>query len=202
MIFTDLRDEFFARGTEYLEEDAEGIARADRWLNQAYREICGLHAWPFLEATASGPAPLVIPTLRRIRYVRLTDKPWFYLGATTEEDLIGDGIDLTAEGFSSVYYVTGGNTVHVAAISSDSIDVGYITRIAPLSGTDVPIFDEEYHLLIVDRAMIKAYHDNEDFDSAAALREEFNSEIQAMAEDYQVYTRDVFYIDPGDPYDG
>ena len=202
MTFDELKSELYARGTDYLSEDGEGVVRAERWLNQAYREICGLHAWPFLEDTASGPAPLSIPTLRRIRYVRMTDTPWYHLSPSTEEDLIGEGVDLTASGFPSVYYVTGGNIVNVAAATTDSIDVGFIKRVAPLSGSEEPIFDEEYHNIIIDRAMIKAYQDSDNFEAAAALREEFNSEIQAMAEDYQIYTRDVFFIDPGDPYDG
>jgi hypothetical protein len=200
--FSELKVELYARGTDYLSEDGEGVVRAERWLNQAYREICGLHAWPFLEDFAQGAAPLSIPTLRRIRYVRLTDQPWYHLNFSTEEELIEDGNDLTTAGTPEYYYVTAGNIVRVQPAGAVSIDVGFIKRVQPMTGTDVPIFDEEYHDLIVDRAMIKAYNDSDNFEAATALREEFNSEVQAMAEDYQIYTRDVFYLDPGDPFDG
>jgi hypothetical protein len=35
-----LRTEFWARGFDYLSEDAAGIARTDRWLNQSHFSIC------------------------------------------------------------------------------------------------------------------------------------------------------------------
>lgn len=194
MDFAELKTEFYARGADYLSEDGADVTRAERWLNQAYREICNLHAWSFLQAEATGVPPLSIPTLRRVRFVRLTTQPWYPLAYTTEEEAVSEGLDLTATGTPGYYYVKGG-FVYTAPLTSESITVSYLQRIQPLTGTDVPIFDEEYHNLIVDRAMIKAYQDSDNYEAAAALREDWNSSIQAMVEDYLVETRDLFFIE-------
>jgi hypothetical protein len=202
MNLSELKTEFYARGADYLSEDGAGVTRAERWLNQAYREICGLHAWPFLEDEASGTPPLSIPTLRRVRFVRATAKPWHALIYTTEDELVQDGLDLTQTGTPEYYYIKGASAVHTAPDSTESIDVGFTKRVAPMTGTDEPLFDEEYHNLIVDRAVIKMYQDADEFEAAVALREEFNNEVQGMAEDYQVVTRDVFYMAVENPTDG
>lgn len=195
MDFSELKTEFYARGTDYLSEDGEGVARAERWLNQAYREICNLHPWPFLWVSVTGTGgQIAIADLRRVVYVQ--DASGYYLQPTSVEQLINeDGItDLTTTGTPAYWYRdnTGIKTYPVGG----NLSATYVKRVAPLTGTDSPIFDEEYHNLIVDRAMIKAYQDGDNFEAAAALREEFNSEIQAMVEDYQVYTGDLFFIDP------
>lgn len=195
MDFSELKVEFYARGTDNLSEDGPGVVRAERWLNQAYREICNLHPWPFLHATTSGTGGEVsIPDVRRIIYV--TDVEGNYLQPTTIEQLVNsDGVtNLSTTGTPDYWYLD--NTILKTFPVGDSINVRYIKRVGPLTGTDVPLFDEEYHTLIVDRAMIKAYQDSDNFEAAAALREEFNSEVQAMVEDYQVYTADLFFIDP------
>lgn len=202
MNFSELKTEFYARGTDYLSVDAAGVTRAELWLNEAYREICGLHAWPFLDDEASGTPPLSIPTLRRVRYVRLTNRAWWTLIDSTEEDLIQDGYDLTQTGLPEYYYIKGGNEIRTAPKATESITVGFIKRIDPLSGTQTPLFDEEYHGIIVDRAMIKAYIDTAEFTLAAELRNEYNQRVQGMVEDYQINTRDVSFLDPGLPYDG
>lgn len=218
MTFAELKTEFFARGTDYLEEDAAGIARAARWLNQAYREICNLQPWPFLTAEVVGSSltltqggaglpptgGLAVPGLRRIRYV--TDgSTGAYPGAPLKkvlmEDLLRDGYDLTLSGSPDYYYVLNGTAVASYPLGS-SIRVGYIKRTDPMvADADEPLFDEEYHDLIVDRAMIKAYKDSDNFEAASSLREEYNAGLAAMAEDYMLDSRDVQYIDVN-PYDG
>lgn len=197
MNFSELKDELFARGTNYLEEDAESEARAERWLNQAYREILNLHAWPFLQSTATGVTDdgfVSVPDLRRIRFVQdVSESPARKLNRVSLDDLANDGEDLTETGDPDWYYVDNGNIVRTFP-SGGTIKVYYIKRVDPLSGTDTPVFDEEYHNLIVDKAMIKAYIDNDNFEAAAALREEFNAQVAAMAEDYLLDSREVQFI--------
>lgn len=203
MIFTDLREELFARGTDYLEEDAAGIARADRWLNQGYREILNLHAWRFLHAFVlgtEGAGTAAVPDLRRIRYVTNTDGvtpgiPGHPLQPTTDEDLVDEGQDLAQTGTPETFYVATNNII-VAHPVGGTIRVDYVKRVPPMSGTDEPVFDEEYHPIIVDKAMVKAYVDSDNFEAAAALKLEINEQLNAMAEDYMLAERQVQFLKP------
>lgn len=201
MNFSELKDELYARGTDYLTEDAAGVARAERWLNQGYREILNLQAWPFLQAVATGTAGagfVSVPDLRRILFV--TDVigtdgtvPGRPLVRASREDLVYEEKNLSQTGTPDNYYVQGGNSVQ-AWPKGGTIRVDYIKRVSPMTGTDTPLFLEEYHNLIVDRAMMKAYVDSDNYETTAALKAEFDAGVSAMAEDYQVDSREVSYI--------
>lgn len=205
MNFAELKTEFYARGTDYLNEDAAGVARAERWLNQAYREILNLHSWSFLNATATGAAgagSVNVPDLRKILFVADASSgsnPGRPLKRVSIEDLAAEGADLALTGTPEWYWVEG-TTIYGYPFGG-TIAVRYIKRVDPMTGTDTPVFDEEYHNLIVDRAMIKAYIDSDNFEAANALRAEVNLALAAMAEDYLLVSREVQYI-PVDPYDG
>lgn len=195
MNFTEIRDEFFARGTDYLDEDAAGNARADRWLNQAYREILNLHAWPFLQASQTSAPPVSIPDLRRILNVYISSTN-VSLQRTTVEELRGQDLDLGLTGDPELYYTDSGIAVYTYPVTTLQVTVRYIKRVSPLSGTDTPLFDEQYHDLIVDRAMMKAYKDSDNFEARAALKEEYDAGVLSMAEDYQIDSREVMYLEP------
>lgn len=207
MNFSELKTEFYARGFDYLSEDAAGVARAERWLNQAYREVLNLQAWPFLVVTTTGSAgagTVSIPDLRKIMWVRDVSSGGsnYPLQHILVQDLMAElGVDLTQTGTPSYYYVEGGSQVKTWLVGG-TIEVRYIQRVAPLTGTADPVFDEEYHNLIVDRAVMKAYIDSDNFEAAAAEKAEFDAGILAMTEDYLMDSRETSYIDVGDPYDG
>lgn len=190
-----MEQELFARGANYLEESAEETARADRWLNQGYREIINLHAWPFLQASATSAPPVSIPDLRRILnvYVGSSNQPLKYVSI---EDLRHEGLDLSTTGTPEYYYIGSGNSVHTYPVTTESITARYIKRVNPLSGTEEPIFDEEYHNLIVDKAMVKVYQDSDNFEAAAALQTSIDTALQSMGEDYMVLSRDMQFIEP------
>jgi hypothetical protein len=206
MNFEEMKQELYARGTDYLEEDADGVARAERWLNQAYRKILNLQAWPFLQASAQGIGGdgfVTIPDLRKIMVVadssQFASRP---LQRSTYEELAAAyGVELTRTGTPEYYYLFGTDTIYVFPVGG-AIFVQYIKRVEPLTGTDTPIFDEEYHNLIVDGAMIYAYRDGDNFEAAAALQAEWNLDLASMAEDYMLNSREPLYIQVVDPYDG
>lgn len=206
MNFSELKDELFARGTDYLEEDAAGIARAERWINQAYRRILNLQAWPFLQAVATGPAGegyVQINDLRKIRYVvDLTNGPTSGrpLSRRTREDLTLAGEDVDIEGTPESYFVEQGIFVQ-GWPRGGTIQVYYVKRVDPLTGTDSPLFDEEYHDIIIDLAMMKAYKDSDNFEALAATKQEAKEALDAMVNDYMLDSRDVQFIDVY-PYDG
>lgn len=200
MNFTELKTELFSRGLNYLEESAAEIARAESWLNIAYRQVCNLQAWSFLEASSSGPAPLTIPDLRKVEYVQLPDGT--PLDKATRREIVREGNILTDTGTPQAYYLTGGTVVNVWPVTTTNVTVTYFKRIAPLSGTDTPIFDDEYHNIIVDKAMLLGYTDSDNFEARAALNEQINETLAAMAEDYLLTDPSPSYIEVVDPQDG
>lgn len=203
MNFAELKAELFARGSNYLEEDADGVARAERWLNQAYQDILSLQVWPFLQvsAVAAGVGqPVSVPDLRKIRFVTDVEGespslPGRPLDRAILENLVDDGLDLSTTGTPALYYTTTGNFV-VPYPLGGLLRVDYIKRVSPLSGTDSPIFDSQYHDLIIDKAMVKVYKDSDNMEQAAAVKEEYNEGVAAMAEDYMVESREPEYIEP------
>lgn len=200
MNFAELKTELFARGLNYLEESAAEVARAEFWLNTGYREVCNLQNWSFLEATATGPAPLSVPDFRKAEYVLGSDG--LPLTKTTRRDLVRDGWKLTDTGTPIFYYLTQGTIFNVAPVSTSNITVAYFKRIAPMTGTDVPVFDEEYHNVIVDKAMLLGYTDSDNFEARAALEAQINSTLAAMSEDYLLTDPSPSYIEVVDPQDG
>jgi hypothetical protein len=199
---TELRTELYARGTDYFDEDAAGVTRATAFLNQAYRRILNAQPWVFLEDTATGTAPLTIADLRRVKWVRhaTTFAP---LKREDETELVSEGVDLSYEGVPQFYYLTSPTVIATVPTNGDSIEVKYIKRVDALSdGADEPVFDEEYHNLIVDGAMIKAYIDQDNYEAAQALKGEFAEVLAAMREDYVLVSPEPQYIRVVDPYDG
>lgn len=203
MNFNELKAELFDRGTNYLDEDAAGQARVERWLNIAYRLILNVHSWPFLQTNATGAEGagfVSVPDLRKLLIVSDVEgtdglAPGIKLTRTTIEELVDRGENLALTGVPEEYYVLDGTQVRSFPLGG-TIRVDYVRRVAPLSGTDVPVFDEEYHNLIVDRAMMMAYVDSDNFEARSALKEEYDDNLRAMAEDYQLDSREVNYLTP------
>lgn len=203
MTFDELVQELFARGANYLDEDSESQARAERWINAAYREILNLHVWPFLQTSivgADGAGFVEVADLRRLLIVsdvQGTDgsQPGSKLDRTTLEDLARLDQDISDTGTPESYYVLSGTTVRAFPLGG-TIRADYVRRVPPMTTGQSPIFDEEYHDLIVDRAFIKVYKDSDNFEAAQALRAEYDEGVRAMAEDYQLESVDVTYITP------
>lgn len=204
-----MKTELFARGTNYLEEDAASEARADRWLNDAYREILNLHAWPFLEAEATGAGGgvgyVALTDLRKIRFVfNISTTPPTKLARISLDDLVGEDTIYSRAGTPAYYYVENNSATEMAVTAypvGGQIKVWYYKRVADLSGSDEPLFDEQYHNLIVDKAMIMAYNDSDNFEAADRLNAQVNVRLAAMAEDYMLNSRELEFVQV-DPYDG
>lgn len=157
--------------------------------------------WPFLVASASGTTPLVIADLRRIQnawYGATSENP---LQVVSQAELLEDGLDLSDTG-TPIYIYSTPTGLNVYPTTTGNISVIYIKRVNPLTGTDTPIFDEEYHPLIVDKAMIRAYIDGDNYEAAAALKAILDENLAAMTEDYMLTSRGPSYIQVVDPYDG
>lgn len=179
MNFGELKAELQARGFDYIPE-----ARLGRWINRGYQRLCEENQWPFLRASTTGTAdtPIEVSDLRQIIEVIDTDNGRAISG---EDERAIRRIDpnLTRYGNPEAWFLTNNEiTVWPAEGSSASILVQYLKVPATLvSSTDTPIVPDRYHNLIVDAAVILALRDDEEWEQAAALKSQYDEEVNIMA---------------------
>lgn len=166
--FTDLLDELYARGYDYLNQDSAGRARAGRWINQSYAELALEEEWPFRLTTTSGAAPLTITDLDQVLSVTDTNNDDFELDELTERELTV--WDLTTTG-TPIYYYRDNLRVRVWPVSTTTISVRYFALPTDLvSATDTTLVPKRYMNTIVDGAVMRAAADR-DNDRAVTLAE-------------------------------
>lgn len=169
LTLSTLLTEFYARGFDYLNDGGAGVTRATRWINDAMHAIDEIDRWPYLEATASGAAPLSVTDLGEIETVvdTTTNTVLEYM---SREAVVDYYTDPSATGTPSVYYVTGGNTVAVYPTrTSGSITVRYFKTGPDLSsGSDAPLMPDRFRMAIVEYAVAAALRDKSNYQEAAA----------------------------------
>lgn len=180
MDFSQLLDDLYGHGLDYLADTAENEERAKRWINQAYLEACATARYPFLEETSTGSAPLTISDLDTV--ISVGDPTSHrYLNDTTEAALTAQVGDLTATGTPMLWYLTGGDTVTCYPSYTGSITVRYYKVPAELdNGSDAPIIPSAYHDVITLGALRRAAIDNQAFETASFYRQEWDSRVQDM----------------------
>lgn len=203
MNFTEIVAEVGSRGAEDV------VARTESWVNFAYRKIVNAYEWPFTIEEATGTAGAGTVTISDFRRAIVvgdisdgSEAPGRRLKKITYEEIAEDiqAEDITTTGTPEFWWLDG--DVIKTFPSGGTVFVRYHKRVAPLSGVQEPIFDEEYHQLIVDRAMVEVYKDTEEFKAASALLSDYFANLVDMAKDYQVYSREHSYIQHPNPYDG
>lgn len=181
MNFSDLQTEVFGRGYEYLNDGGTGLARVQRWINQAYKRISREEEWPWTYADASGAPPLTISDLRSVLSVTdsTNDNP---LQRVDRRDLVEMYPDLPDTGTPEYFYRDSQTSIKVyPANTSISLSVRYCKAPADLTGTDTPLVPADYHDLIVDGAVLYAKKDDDTFDQ---LLQTFEQGLQQMRADY------------------
>lgn len=206
MTFADLKTELVARGA------SNDTTRNGQWINQAYRKIHNAYDWPFAEVSATGSAgagTVTVSSLRKVEYVgdvtgiSTFGAPGRRLHKITRTELVEEfGVEDLDEAGTPEYWYRSGGTVIKAYPLGGTIHVSGYGRASELTGTDSPPFDEEYHLLIVDRAMVYVYNDADEHKSARERLAQFQLDLIDMAKDYMVYSREGSYIQVVDPRDG
>lgn len=195
--------EMTARGAE------NDSTRNGRWLNRAYREIINRTDLPLARTTVVGSAgagSVSVPSLRKVIAVFDTTGSRFRpLDRITFEDLTTDPMmlveDIASTGTPQYWYYDGSTGVISTWPVGGTITAMIYKRVDELTGPDTPVFDEEYHLLIVDRAMVEVYKDNDEQDHASAAMQDFERALGLMIRDYMVNSREHDYV-LVDPYDG
>lgn len=179
--FADLQTEFYARGFDYLNDAGAGTARAKQWINDAVHAICEEAAWPFLEATATGTAPLTISDLREVLYVVDTAQK-LRLRHSDARDVVDLDPDVTTSGTPAIYWIDGLTTLKVwQTNTANTLSVRYIKVPTDLSAdADVPVVPARYRSTIIDIAAARALEDSSNHDEAARLRQVAALDIERM----------------------
>jgi hypothetical protein len=180
--FSEIRQELKDRGFDHAASTNNN--RVDRWVNQSYQSICDSQQWAFLEADASGSAPLTVSDLRAVlSVVDSTQKrqlPWI-----NRQTLIKQyDTDLTTTGTPTCWYQDAQYVIDVyPANTSDTISVHYLKIPTTLSGdTDEPVFDSRFHDVIVDGAVVRGYKDTDQWEAAQQAQAYFALELQRMSQ--------------------
>lgn len=171
-----MRTELQARGVTDLSN-----SRANQFLNDAYHSLCEMEAWPFLETTASGSAPLTVSDLRAVLYVLDTSND-LQLAPGDARDLSYNDPDFaTTTGSPNSYWIDG-SAVKVYPVSTVTLSVRYLKVPADLSADgDTPVVPTRYHQLIVDLAQVKVLgRDRDNPELVAGLRQEVDRDLAQM----------------------
>lgn len=176
--FADLKTELTNQGFDYLTSTQQGD-----YINTAYQEVCGLAAWPFLEAsTTSHTSGTSIADIRQVLYVRdpTTDRRLQASDARTLVDWYGS---LTDTGDPEFWYFDGQTTLKTYPVNaSRELTVSYVKFPADLTGTDQPAIPLRYRMVIVDGAACIAHLENGDYEAEQARRAVWQRRVDMMSQ--------------------
>lgn len=176
--FADLKTELTNQGFDYLTSTQQGD-----YINTAYQEVCGLAAWPFLEASStSHTSGTSISDIRQVLYVRdpTADR---VLKASDARSLIDWYGSLSDTGDPEFWYFDGQTTIKTYPVNaSRQLTVSYIKFPADLSGTDQPVIPLRYRMVIVDGAACFAHLENGDYEAEQARRAVWQRRVDLMSQ--------------------
>lgn len=171
----EARTEFFARGFDYL-----SATRANAYLSRSLAAL-SVDTWPWLEATATGTAPLTITNLRAVlSAIDSTTKT--VLRPMDRRTLTDAYPDLTETGPPVYWYREDLTSLKVyPANTADTITVRYIAHETEItSDATSPLMPVRHHNVWVDRAVYEAYCDSDNFESANMLKNKIDNEVMEM----------------------
>lgn len=184
-----LRAQLRARGfTDY--DDGE----CDRLLNTAYMEICDMEDWPFLEQGTSGPAPLSIPSLRKVVSVQnATSKK--HIERMDRSYVIASNLDPQQPGDPLFYWIYDGE-IHTWPVGG-TLSVRFF-RVPPklTSGADEPMIPDRFRdIIVLGAARVGMLDDSAPEDLADYSREyERRLEVMRQALLYQHYEAQTIQV--------
>lgn len=205
MTTTEMVTELVARGAEV------DTTRNEQFLNLAYKELWNAYEWPFSLAEVTGSAGAGFVTepsdFRKASYV--TDKsggtvPGRPLDQINMEDLQEDYKfeDFAKTGTPEFWYRDPLLARIVTYPVGGTVYMRYWKRAATTTGATSMLVPAEYHMLIVDRALVEVYKDNDEQANAEKQLAFFDRQRLQMADDFGLISRATGYINVGTPYDG
>lgn len=176
----EIRDEVIASGAENIMKEPGGEARINRWIQQSYRELCDHKPWPFLFDSDEGVAPLTIDNLGHVVAVVDVAARNELEPITINQLLLGDPTQ-TGTGRPEYWFSEDGETIKVTPTQAGLL-VRVLFRIKPalLEDDDEPIFDVDYHDIIVTRTRVKVYKATDNLEAAAEMLKDYERERDGM----------------------
>jgi hypothetical protein len=173
----DLQTELYARGYDHLMQDATGVARGLRWINQAYAELVLEELWPFRLNTATGAAPLSITDLDQVLTVIDTSNDNRELEQATEFEMTV--FDLTGTG-DALWWYRDNLQIKTYPVGG-TLSVRYYSLPTELvSSSDTTLVPERYMNVIVDGAVRRAAADRDNPDAVALAEAERQRGLDLM----------------------
>lgn len=184
MNFGEAQTEMYARGFDYLNQDAAGRTRAKRFIVEAYLEdVCANEPWDFLRASTSSTAPLTITDLDTVISARdeTNDRQLDVVDAGYLEDQFGD---LTETGTATFLYFTGETALTTFPLDTGAtIGVKYFKiPTEPSADDDTFLVPSRWHGIIIDFAVVRAYVDSDNFEAAQWLENRAQVRLAKMRE--------------------
>lgn len=175
----DLQTELYARGYDHLAQDAAGVARGLRWINQAVAELTLEEKWPFRLSTATGAAPLSITTLDSVLSVIDTGNSDAELVEMTERELVGQGVVLADTGTPQYWYR---DSLQIKTYPvGGTLSVRYWTLPTDLaSPTDQTLIPARFMDAIVDGVVRRAAKDRDNWETVGGAEQERQRGLELM----------------------
>ena len=187
MDFSGLKDEFAARGVDYLSDERRG-----QYINWARGRLDAAKPWPYRKTSGTGTAGAGLFTADDLGVpymVQDSRNGLCPLRPCDELELRRCYGDLSFAGTPWAYYVAHvGDTRTVTAYPVGGTLVVYYLITTPdlASPTDTPLSPDRYHGLIVDMAVQMAYRDSDDHAMAEQLQVWIDRQTQSMVDDLLV----------------
>lgn len=185
--YLQLRTAVLNSGTNYVTSETAG-----RFVNSALTEIYTAEPWPFLEATTTLATPANISDLGRVLSINTSDGT--SLRYAPRGRLTDQGFVLSTQGSPTNWYFEG-TTIQAYPASTGLLTIRYIRLPVPLlADGDLMALPDQHVQLVIDGALIHAMKEDEAFDEAAALRQEFNVAIENLRQFYSQRSFDSDFI--------
>lgn len=190
----DLQTELYARGYDYLQQDAAGIARGLRWINQAVAELTLEELWPFRLNTATGAAPLSITDLDRVASVIDTNNNNFPLVEMGEVELTI--YDLTLTG-NPLFFYRDSLQVKTWPVGGTLSARYWSLPVALVLGPDTTLIPDRYADVIVNGAVRRAAVDRDNWESAQGAEAERQRGLDLMRRQLLVSPTHLMHVPGG-----
>lgn len=174
----------------------------DSLLNQAYLELCEREEWPFLEADATGAAPLTIDDLRKVNTVRETTSGC-WLERSSRQRIVTLSLDPSTEGQPDVYYIDAGNVIRTFPVGGELAVRYWKVPDELASSADVPLVPARFRDIIVTGAARIGLMADSASEDVQFVTQEYERRISVMAQSLLVQDSEpgsILLLDPGDDY--
>jgi hypothetical protein len=162
----DARTALIARGFDELTP-----TRLNEVLNLAKNQFEDGYPFPWLETTATGPAPLTIADLKDVLYVVDTTNQNELRGVPAQHIIAEQDPIIGDTGAPALWWLDGTTSLKTWPVqASAQLSVRYVKESPELSlDADTPLIPVRYHSTWVDLAAVRAYLDSDNIDAAAQL---------------------------------